>query len=312
MDCPVCHRQYDDTARLEAHVNAHFSDEPERRREPDAEEAAPKRAKIDGTLSKWIATAAPPRIATPTASFLRDLAAELGAAGLKARLCHPSIIHYGASKVDAQWGCGYRNTQMLLSALRGIGGEYTSKVSDRAMDIADLQRSIESAWSRGFDTEGAEQLNHRVVGTTKWVGATDLCAMLRSMGIRANLLDSPTPGAHMAVFSFLRDYFQSAAALKDEKTDKNIVFCDIPPVYFQYQGHSRSVVGICGDSLVVLDPGIPATLTAGGKGAKKPYQRFLWPAAGLVHPQYQLLVVKGVYGESIPEEAKILTSERLS
>jgi len=36
----------------------------------------------------------------------------------------------------------------------------------------------------GFDPQGAAQLGGRVVGTRKWIGATEVAVMLRWLGLR--------------------------------------------------------------------------------------------------------------------------------
>lgn len=50
--------------------------------------------------------------------------------------------------------------------------------------IPKIQRLIESAWQKGFDLQGCEQLGGRVVDTTKWIGATEIVATLSSLKIK--------------------------------------------------------------------------------------------------------------------------------
>ncbi len=56
-------------------------------------------------------------------------------------------------------------------------------------NIEVLQAAVEGAWRAGFDRRGAEQLDHRLRGTRKWVGTTEATALLRSFGIRARIVD---------------------------------------------------------------------------------------------------------------------------
>lgn len=53
------------------------------------------------------------------------------------------------------------------------------------------QAWIERAWKRGFDAEGASQLGWRLVGSTKWIGAGECVALLRSFG--ASCAGRPPP-----------------------------------------------------------------------------------------------------------------------
>ena len=52
-----------------------------------------------------------------------------------------------------------------------------------------LQCLLESAWKNGFDKDGANQLHHCVVGTTKWIGATEIVAGFRFLSIKARIVD---------------------------------------------------------------------------------------------------------------------------
>lgn len=52
------------------------------------------------------------------------------------------------------------------------------------MSISRLQRTIEWAWSQGFDVQGAEQLGATLVNTRKWIGATEVVTLLSSLRIK--------------------------------------------------------------------------------------------------------------------------------
>jgi len=47
-----------------------------------------------------------------------------------------------------------------------------------------LQQLIEHAWSAGFDEAGCRQLGGKLVGTRKWIGATEIYAVLSFLGVR--------------------------------------------------------------------------------------------------------------------------------
>ena len=48
-----------------------------------------------------------------------------------------------------------------------------------------IQRLIEGAWQKGFDPQGAEQLGSHVVGTSKWIGATEIVATLSALKVKS-------------------------------------------------------------------------------------------------------------------------------
>lgn len=47
-----------------------------------------------------------------------------------------------------------------------------------------LQQLIEYAWAAGFDEAGCRQLGGTLVGTRKWIGATEIFAVLSFLGVR--------------------------------------------------------------------------------------------------------------------------------
>ena len=71
--------------------------------------------------------------------------------------------------------------QGMREALFG-GGGYVP-------DIPWLQAWLESAWRRGFDTQGSDQLGGGVQGTHAWIGTTEAAALLRQFGLRARVVD---------------------------------------------------------------------------------------------------------------------------
>ena len=50
--------------------------------------------------------------------------------------------------------------------------------------IPKIQRLIETAWQKGFDLQGSEQLGGKVINTTKWIGATEIVATLSALKIK--------------------------------------------------------------------------------------------------------------------------------
>jgi len=98
-----------------------------------------------------------------------------------ANLANPGCLlvadadHYASTHGDTGWGCGYRNLQLLLSALSrhadygralrnsGLLPSTSSSSSSEGLahpvpSIPRLQELIERAWESGFDPQGKEQV----------------------------------------------------------------------------------------------------------------------------------------------------------
>ncbi|KAG6552117.1 hypothetical protein Mapa_006426 [Marchantia paleacea] len=92
---------------------------------------------------------------------------------------------------DFGWGCGWRNIQILCSFLLSQDCEAKEALFHGAgfvPDIPALQRWLEIAWMKGFDSSGAEYFNWQIYGTRKWIGTTECAALLRSFGVRAMIV----------------------------------------------------------------------------------------------------------------------------
>eukprot|EP00128_Syssomonas_multiformis_P009916 Colp12_sorted_trinity150504_noHs@30718 len=174
-------------------------------------------------------------------------------------LCSP-MDHFATGPGDKGWGCGFRNLQMLASSL--VRFEIYRKVlfdgNGKIPCIPRLQAHIEEAWSRGFDVAGAAQLGFKLQKTRKWVGATEVAALLRSMGLSAEVIDFHRPtgpnNTHTGLVQYVSEYFSST------RKAPFAACCEPrPPIYLQHQGHSRTIVGVekspNGEvTLIVLDP----------------------------------------------------------
>ncbi|KAL4233294.1 hypothetical protein ACF0H5_007978 [Mactra antiquata] len=230
----------------------------------------------------------------------------------KSWLC-TTIDHYAASYGDKGWGCGYRNFQMLLSAL--MTDPLYSKIllnhgRPQMPSIPKIQRLIETAWEKGFDKQGCDQLGGRVVNTVKWIGATEIVATLSSLSVKCKLLDFHNPsgpnGTHPKLFEWVKHYFEKTAAFK-------------PPLYLQHQGHSRTIVGVeelkdKSIRLLIFDPSV----------RKKQMQLFhsivnanlmrtlRKSLDNLKAKQYQIVAVVGILSEHEYKDHKTIQSERLS
>ncbi|XP_057365710.1 zinc finger-containing ubiquitin peptidase 1-like [Daphnia carinata] len=245
-----------------------------------------------------------------------------------ANMCS-AVDHYAASFGDSGWGCGYRNLQMLLSALLR-SPQYadrlvnlcpsTSTASDNSIkvpSISRLQSAIEEAWKMGFDEQGCEQLGGKLSGTCKWIGATEIATLLASCRIRYRLIDfhrptSPDGKLHPALFDWVKKYFEETSEFK-------------PPLYFQHQGHSRTIIGIEETTqgkarLLILDPShksdqMRLLTNISGSAQNKPAiaKKILVPMAALKAKQYQIVCADGGFADSEQEylQSRVIRSTRI-
>lgn len=109
-----------------------------------------------------------------------------------------AIEHFESTEgVDLGWGCGWRNIQMLCSYLLSEDAEVREVLFGSAgfvPDISALQAWLEIAWAKGFDVAGGEYFNWKIWRTNKWIGTTEGAALLRSFGVRAQIVDFQATG----------------------------------------------------------------------------------------------------------------------
>lgn len=231
------------------------------------------------------------------------------------------VDHYGSNSQDIGWGCGYRNTQMLLSCLvhRDDYKKHLQKfwegrdiVADAIPSIKHLQLYIQNAWREGFDETGALQLGHSLVGTRKWIGGTEVATLLSYLKIRCFLVDFHTPtssnSTHPALFKWVKTYFQSG-----------LQNGFVAPLILQHQGHSRTIIGVEEEgngviNLMVLDPNWSKDKMALLERSDD-YSGLLLlriRIADLKALQYQIVVVSGtISSDSEYENVKVLKSLRI-
>ncbi|EGG02582.1 uncharacterized protein MELLADRAFT_110040 [Melampsora larici-populina 98AG31] len=163
-------------------------------------------------------------------------------------VCNPDVLYIRTSSSltdrgasDLTWGCGYRNIQMLFSAVRHLEAyrqaltshpelnsqsplqaELSNKRPSTSHNVGDpieipsiqsWQRIIEEAWKKGFDTPGADSFSHKLVGKKKWIGTTEAYVAFTSLRIRARVIDFPNPtgpkGTHLGLTNWVRGAHQS-------------------------------------------------------------------------------------------------------
>lgn len=179
-------------------------------------------------------------------------------------VCSPLDFH----AQTMNWDCGYRNMQTMISSYLN----HDSNVRDQLFSsgiltipsLADLQKNIEKAWQKGFDQIGGMQLEYTLFNTNKWIGATEVVAMLRSCRIRACVADFDFTSRQCDLNTMVQivlEYFKTRC---EKKKFKNRGFDQkkndfVSPLYLQHQGHSRLILGVekwvNGDvKLLILDP----------------------------------------------------------
>lgn len=244
---------------------------------------------------------------------LRDLLSESCRSSFKtststAFLCHPATFHIGGDVGDHGYGCGYRNFQMLITSLLnyanvaeifrstmgGSGGDNNSNDNINIPSIPTLQKAIEAAWKQGFDVEGGRQLNFTLLNTRKWIGTSEIAAVLACWGVWADIItfdkysgdDAKCRGVgkHPKLLKWVWEYFNSSSSSStstssgkkvmthffqstsssstsptSKKPKEGVHLTNLPPLYFQHNGHSRTIIGIeklkNGEvNLLVFDP----------------------------------------------------------
>ncbi|KAL1308667.1 hypothetical protein AAHE18_17G123000 [Arachis hypogaea] len=290
---------------------------------------------------------------------------------------------------DVGWGCGWRNLQMLSSHLlvqRPQAREVLFGGSGFVPDISSLQRWLEIAWGRDFDPPGADQFNHAVYGSRKWIGTTECAALLRSFGLRARVVDFgpkeyeslylSVPGSsvgalqplrtnnwrkrkaiisgpmdrylsrtvsqsscsqkenscsspndtdsnaniskgHQALMDFVWNYFSNNSSI--QFGHRRVIVCEKTPLYFQHDGHSRTIVGIqvkhqrtgtLQYNLLILDPAHKTASLEKSLREKVGWQRLVKRGIHTLRkPQYQLCYVDpGIASEEEMEKLKTIDS----
>lgn len=172
---------------------------------------------------------------------------------------------YSTTVSGTGWDCGYRNTMMFISSLLRedtmIGPMLARSGVTAVPCIENIQARIEAAWRRGFDVDGALFYRHRLVGKSgseSWIGAVEICCLLRGMGLRALVADfektKSASGNHQELLDWVLNYFdtrcRAGGCLKCRNTFFGRAGSFICPLILQHQGHSRTIAGKCSISTV--------------------------------------------------------------
>ncbi|KAI9677566.1 MAG: hypothetical protein M1817_006520 [Caeruleum heppii] len=227
------------------------------------------RIRQDGTLEK-VRT-----VANETIHLLPMIAqlCEQDRSVTEAYLCHPGVCHVAKMRREGGF-CGYRNIQMLISYLRAVDRLECPQFRERIPNIFQLQDLIEEAWNRGYNRVGLVETGG-IKGTRKYIGTSEAQALFLSLDVpcTSNAFGRGTDAAssrpQTRLLAAVEAYFKSGR--KDGPT--KVHQTDLPPVYFQHQGHSMTIVGLeirqnGSRNLLVFDPMFktsPAALKLLGK-----------------------------------------------
>ncbi|KAH9951283.1 peptidase family C78-domain-containing protein [Amylocystis lapponica] len=170
----------------------------------------------------------------------------------RAWLCHEQAVHINTD-FDRGWGCGYRNFLMACAVLMAQSQQpmyFPLLDAPTSPGIRNLQACIEEAWDKGYDKDGANDLNHHLVGTRKWIGTAELHVAFTSRGIPSQLVDFELKdGVHVLVDWVLRYFSEEDGKPKDTTVNqalraaRPVIVTGKMPLILQHAGHSRTVIG---------------------------------------------------------------------
>lgn len=210
----------------------------------------------------------------------------------RAFFCSSRVRHI--FKLHKEGGfCGYRNIQMLISHIQEAQRPGHEHFPGGTPSIFAIQELIEQAWAMGYNSSGKVETGG-IKGTRKYIGTPEVNLNLRCMQssplltcflgtgtipepwdkashestytkLHVLMIDrceasafSGSEGlrAHDILFQDVADYFRTGCSLEG---DDKILKTDLPPIYFQHQGHSLTIVGfevgVNGSAnLIVFDP----------------------------------------------------------
>ncbi|KAL4949596.1 peptidase family C78-domain-containing protein [Aspergillus filifer] len=160
----------------------------------------------------------------------------------RAFLCSAHVHHI--SKMPREGGfCGYRNIQMLVSYVQESRSPGCEHFPGSLPTILQLQDMIEHAWDEGYNSMGRSETGG-IKGTRKYIGTSEQAqALFLSLGIQceASIIGkSKELPAHSSLFAHIAAYFRSACLPVEAQ---KVVQTNLPPIYFQHQGHSMTIVG---------------------------------------------------------------------
>ena len=204
---------------------------------------------------------------------------------------------------------------MMFSSLIKLTrfNQLITKVTTAVPSIPCIQSMIEKAWEAGFDPRGRVQLDGKLVGTRKWIGATEVFTLFASLGFHCRIMDCTKYSdvqrrCHPALDNWVHQYFNTASHHQQQTQSP------FPILYLQHEGHSRSIAGLKYDRrtntpthYVILDPAktrgqvegfFPTSKNQSGSSSRSAVNFFVKPCTSFNHQQYQVVAVVGVADEA--------------
>ena len=175
--------------------------------------------------------------------------------GEEEEIVQERTIYHTSSRTEClqqhtNWTCGYVNLLMLISPFKDLTlFPALHRENCTLIDTRSIQFCLEAAWDGGFDPLRPQELQG-ILGTHHWLGATDVATLLRFLNVPAIIVDfeasrfSQRDGLDMfdTCVRWLRAYFLSVWPSGEGAICPGEVF--VPPLYFQYSGHSVTIVGM--------------------------------------------------------------------
>ena len=197
----------------------------------------------------------------------------------RATLSCSAILHI---QQKDKWSCGFRNLQMLFSALLPHVPTHHAcyqRVFDSLRpyplqenrpipipSLHQLQLFLEEAWKDGFDARGAQHYRHSIVGKHSQIGAVEVSSLLSFLQLDSAVLQFIKCSESRAYLGpFVWSYFRrkqcacreetscaawaeqllatAAGSTEDYVTDPTCP-CPVLPLYLQWKGHSVTIVGV--------------------------------------------------------------------
>jgi len=150
-------------------------------------------------------------------------------------------------------------------------------------DIITIQEALEYAWKCGFDLTGAAQLGHKVKGTNKWIGTTEVAVLLSFFKLRVGIYEFKNiQNSSHQMIQWITDYFHQ---------DREF----LPPLYLQYAGHSISIIGVeigsRGTHILVFDPANSGQYIKKELGQSR-FRTVRFPVTRFKSTEYQIITIK--------------------
>ncbi|XP_055330972.1 zinc finger-containing ubiquitin peptidase 1-like [Paramacrobiotus metropolitanus] len=165
------------------------------------------------------------------------------------------FAHFASDPEDYGWSCGYRNAQMLISAMLSIPRckeQWRARLGSCFVpSILYLQQLMQQAWNAGWDPQGNTEHRGEIIGSKNWLGPIDLYSMLMNLGIECQITffvhATSREGPHPELFRWCQEHFAN-------RSNRNVL-----PIYLQHAGHSRTIAGIevmknGGQNFIIFDP----------------------------------------------------------